>query len=168
MLDRSIRVVRMGLPGIAVYVFVLAIAAMAVVVTLQYSFDETARHVARLRLEHPTTTKRPHSILPAPVHAAGMLDISRIVPVVAGVGGAPGQVVAGPPESPAPAAQLAEVGTAVNMRAGPSRRSDRLFTLDAGETVEVAETDRGWVHVIRHDGNAGWVYSSYLVPRQPQ
>jgi len=52
--------------------------------------------------------------------------------------------------------------TAVNVRSGPSASSDKLFVLAAGEDVKVAESDHGWAHVYRTDGESGWVYSRYL------
>jgi len=50
----------------------------------------------------------------------------------------------------------------VNGRAAPSLASDKRFVLAAGETVEVAETQGGWTHVHRANGDDGWVATRYL------
>jgi SH3-like domain-containing protein len=57
--------------------------------------------------------------------------------------------------------------SAVNVRSDPSAASDKLFVLAPGEDVKVAETDRGWAHIYRADGQSGWVYSRYLAGGEP-
>lgn len=59
-------------------------------------------------------------------------------------------------------AELAEVSSAVNMRAGPSTSTQTLRVLKPGEQVHVIETSGGWLNVALADGSVGWVYSRYV------
>lgn len=52
--------------------------------------------------------------------------------------------------------------SAVNLRAGPSSSAARISVVQAGEPVQVGNTQGGWVQVTLSDGRSGWIYSSYL------
>lgn len=68
-----------------------------------------------------------------------------------------------PEETAEPAANLAHVGaSALNVRAGPSSSTAKLFVLQPGTQVATAETEGGWIRIIAPDGQEGWVYSRYL------
>lgn len=53
-------------------------------------------------------------------------------------------------------------GTAVNLRAGPSKSTARLATLKPGEPLTYGEESNGWVQVTTASGETGWVYHRYL------
>lgn len=58
---------------------------------------------------------------------------------------------------------VARVGnSALNVRAGPSSSTAKLFVLQPGEQVRVAETNGSWALVVRGNGESGWAYSRYL------
>lgn len=64
---------------------------------------------------------------------------------------------------PEPVATSAWVGgSAVNVRAGPSSSTAKLFVLQQGTKVAVTETVDGWSFVTDGSGESGWVYSRYL------
>jgi SH3-like domain-containing protein len=68
-----------------------------------------------------------------------------------------------PPDLTQQAGTLMHVGgKAVNMRAGPSKNTARLLTLQPGAPVSVKETSGGWSFVVAASGDSGWVYSTYL------
>lgn len=52
--------------------------------------------------------------------------------------------------------------SAVNLRAGPSSSAAKISVVQAGEPVQVGNTQGGWVQVTLSDGRSGWIYSSYL------
>lgn len=52
---------------------------------------------------------------------------------------------------------FAVLGDSVALRASPSRHSERLFVLPAGERVAIAETRGRWHYVVAQTGEAGWV-----------
>ena len=53
--------------------------------------------------------------------------------------------------------KFARLGAAVVVRAGPSRTAARLFVLDAGERVAIAEVRGAWIRVVLPSGVSGWV-----------
>lgn len=65
--------------------------------------------------------------------------------------------------TPSPIATYAWVGwEAVNVRAGPSSGTARLFVLKRGAKVAIMERSGGWAFVTDQNGESGWVYSRYL------
>lgn len=50
---------------------------------------------------------------------------------------------------------------AVNVRAGASKNSPKIGTLQAGAPVMMGANNSGWV-AVQFEGGAGWVYQSYL------
>ena len=56
-----------------------------------------------------------------------------------------------------PSGRAARLGGNAALYAGPSTRSERLFVLEAGERVTVAETDGNWARVVLRSGATGWV-----------
>jgi uncharacterized protein YgiM (DUF1202 family) len=72
--------------------------------------------------------------------------------------------VSSPAETPAaePANAVRVGGTAVNLRAGPSKTTAKLATLQPGQALTVGEVNNGWTYVTTPTGESGWVYSSYL------
>lgn len=150
------------------YAAVVAGAAAIALAGIGLAYDQAARHVASSGLAVKARSLR--SVPPTPMLAASDLHSTRLGPaVVAGAGALapPPPAAAAPPPADAVEAERpsAVADAAVNVRAGPSKQSPRLFTLADGEAVQVAGSRRGWVEVIRHDGRSGWVYSGYLVPR---
>jgi SH3-like domain-containing protein len=53
-------------------------------------------------------------------------------------------------------------GSAVNARSGPQNTASVTFVLSAGEAIRVGESEGGWTHVYRLNGEDGWVYHRYL------
>ena len=53
--------------------------------------------------------------------------------------------------------QSARLGGDAALYAAPSRGAERLFVLEAGERVTVAETDGSWARVVLRSGATGWV-----------
>jgi SH3-like domain-containing protein len=49
------------------------------------------------------------------------------------------------------------IGSPVVVRAGPSRAAPRLFVLEPGERVAVAETRGRWIRVVMESGASGWI-----------
>lgn len=67
------------------------------------------------------------------------------------------------------ATEAAWVGTsALNVRAGPSSSTAKLFVLQPGTKVAAAETEGGWVRIIADDGQEGWVFGRYIGSQPPQ
>jgi len=57
-----------------------------------------------------------------------------------------------------PAGDLVHVGSsAVNVRAGPTTAARRLFVLQPGERLTLAETQDGWARVVLPNGVSGWI-----------
>ncbi len=54
-------------------------------------------------------------------------------------------------------------GAGVNVRAGPSTASDRLFALGGGQRVTVTGIEQGWIRVVDAEGRSGWVYEKFLL-----
>jgi uncharacterized protein YraI len=54
-------------------------------------------------------------------------------------------------------------GSAVNVRAGPSTSTARLFVLNRGAKVTISESVGGWTFVEDPGGESGWVFSRYLL-----
>lgn len=52
--------------------------------------------------------------------------------------------------------------SAVNVRAGPSATTARLFVLRPGQKVTAGETAGNWTLITADDGDSGWVSSRYL------
>ncbi|HWA18190.1 MAG TPA: SH3 domain-containing protein [Devosia sp.] len=46
----------------------------------------------------------------------------------------------------------------VNVRSGPGKSSGRVFVLEAGASVTVSETSKGWLHITDGDDRDGWAY----------
>ena len=82
--------------------------------------------------------------------------------------GPPPSAAASPAAAPASAEHTAVIARGVNLRSGPSTKTDAVTTLKAGTEVSRIEEHSGWVHVRVpvHDGEkeprTGWVYNSYL------
>ena len=67
------------------------------------------------------------------------------------------------PETAAEPKELAHVGSsALNVRAGPSSSTAKLFVLQPGTQVATAESDGSWVRIVTSDGQEGWVFRRYL------
>jgi SH3-like domain-containing protein len=67
------------------------------------------------------------------------------------------------------ATEVAYVGaSALNVRAGPSSSTAKLFVLQPGTKVATAESEGGWVRIIAADGQEGWVFGRYLGSDAPQ
>jgi SH3-like domain-containing protein len=64
--------------------------------------------------------------------------------------------------APATAADGRIGSSAVNVRSGPSGSAGKLFVIPAGETVKIGDTNAGWVHVYRQNGEDGWIYHRFL------
>ncbi|HEY0918500.1 SH3 domain-containing protein [Devosia sp.] len=62
----------------------------------------------------------------------------------------------------APARTLWVGRSAVNVRAGPSASTAKLFVLKPGQKVSASETSGGWTLVVADNGDSGWVSSRYL------
>jgi hypothetical protein len=61
------------------------------------------------------------------------------------------------------ATEVAYVGaSALNVRAGPSSSTAKLFVLQPGTQVATAESDGSWVRIVTSDGQEGWVFRRYL------
>jgi uncharacterized protein YgiM (DUF1202 family) len=82
---------------------------------------------------------------PAPAGAADAATVTETAAPVAGV------------EAQDQELRTAHFGDAAVVRASPSRSAAKLFVIEAGEKVTVAETQGNWVHVITGDGTSGWV-----------
>lgn len=54
------------------------------------------------------------------------------------------------------------VARALNLREGPSVRTDVLGRLVNGTKVVVVEQQRGWLRVESEDGQTGWVFARYV------
>lgn len=57
--------------------------------------------------------------------------------------------------------------SAVNVRAGPSAATARLFVLRPGDKVTASETSGGWTLIVAGNGESGWVSSRYLSEAPP-
>lgn len=68
-----------------------------------------------------------------------------------------------PLEAKAPTEQAKVGRSALNVRAGPSTETARLFVLSPNEQVTVVEKDGDWAMVRNAGGESGWVASKYLV-----
>lgn len=116
---------------------------------------------------------------PAPA-SAGLAPVKADSPVTAA---APAVAAVPPPDETAPPAApvttLASVapgdvtpaaepryvwvgGAAVNVRAGPSTGTARLFVLQRGARVTVTERAGDWALIVDQGGESGWVHSRYL------
>lgn len=147
-----------GTRKLALYLSVVAAAAVFTVASLGVAVDQTARHVAQRSAEHPVTTRQPWQVPLPPLLAAADLHTVRLGPVVvAGGHEAAPTAMARSPAPPAPAS------VTVRVRAGAADRTRRVVAFAAGEPLRVAGGDRGWVEVVRHHGASGWVASRYLV-----
>jgi SH3-like domain-containing protein len=51
-------------------------------------------------------------------------------------------------------------GSALNVRSGPSKDSQKLFVLSLGEEVVVLEAGNSWTRVRTADARTGWVFST--------
>lgn len=60
-------------------------------------------------------------------------------------------------EAPEYEGRSARLGDDVALRAGPSRGSPRLFILERGERVKIAETRGDWARIVLRSGVSGWV-----------
>lgn len=66
-------------------------------------------------------------------------------------------------EQALPARTLWVGASAVNVRAGPSPSTAKLFVLRQGQKVSASETSGGWTLIVDDDsGESGWVASRYL------
>lgn len=73
-----------------------------------------------------------------------------------------------PEETAEPETTLAHVGaSALNVRAGPSSSTAKLFVLQPGTKVAAAESEGKWVRIITPDGQEGWVFGRYLSTGEP-
>jgi uncharacterized protein YgiM (DUF1202 family) len=160
---------RMGLyPG------VLLAAGVFIVGSLDFSMDQTIRHVAELRTAAKSASLRPSSVAPAPILTAKDFDAAQAVPVTV-TGEAASKQMGLAEIDPVTTDSVAggqpkvfRVGNSgLNMRSGPGKDSAKTSVLGPGEEVEVGEADRNWVRVIRRSGESGWVFSKYLVPVEP-
>jgi SH3-like domain-containing protein len=109
---------------------------------------------------HPTdgrVTLARENIAPS---SAASLGTSPNWPQLAPVGATAIAGAAAPDPSTLTSEQVGS--SALNVRADPSAASAKLFVLAPGEDVKVGETDRGWAHIYRADGQSGWVFSRYL------
>ncbi len=146
-----------GTRKLALYLSVVAAAAVFTVASLGVAVDQTARHVAQRSAEHPVTTRQPWQVPLPPLLAAADLHTVPLRPVVAGGNESAPTAMARSPAPPAPAS------VTVRVRAGAADRTRRVVAFAAGEPLRVAGGDRGWVEVVRHHGASGWVASRYLV-----
>lgn len=62
------------------------------------------------------------------------------------------------------AAEVLYVRRAVNVRSAPSRASATVGVLSAGQQVEVADRQDGWIRVVASTDATGWVYGTFLAP----
>lgn len=151
---------------LAIYLGVLATAAVLFAESMNFTFDGTAKHVAAIRADPKPASIRPGHVAQTPDLAAKDLDVSRLVPVEVSGEAAEAQMGLATLGEPAtqPRRELFRVrASGLNVRSGPNKDSPKLMVLDVGEEVEVAETQRTWVRVVTADGRGGWVYSKYLV-----
>lgn len=73
-----------------------------------------------------------------------------------------------PEETAEPETNVAHVGgSALNVRAGPSSSTAKLFVLQPGTKVAAAESEGKWVRIITPDGQEGWVFGRYLNTGEP-
>lgn len=138
--------------------------------------DENAQPVAAMAMvaDRPSL---PSYVVRLPDPAARTVDIASIAPVataavptatptqtslevppteVAAISGTEAEA------RPEAGTELAHAISAVNVRAGPSTSTARLFVLQPGEPVRTAGSSDGWVEVISATGETGWVYARYL------
>lgn len=54
----------------------------------------------------------------------------------------------------------------LNVRAGPSGSSGKLFVLKQNEAVQVAEIQGNWARVTTSSGESGWAFQKYLAPAE--
>jgi SH3-like domain-containing protein len=93
---------------------------------------------------------------PAPVRPSLTVTTASIAPPAASVVPAAAEPDVEPKE-------LAHVGSsALNVRAGPSSSTAKLFVLQPGTQVATAESDGSWVRIVTSDGQEGWVFRRYL------
>lgn len=164
----------MSVPAIlrlGIYLGVIVAAGLMIARSLDFSVSETARHVAEFRATSISATLRPGYLAPVPNLTPKDFDPTRLVPVRVSGRAAEAEmgIAAGAQAADAAAAQpkgeLFRVRVnGLNVRSGPGKDSAKIFVLGLGEEVEVAETQRNWVRIIRPDGRSGWVYAKYLVP----
>ena len=161
----------------APYVPLVALAVGGVAL-LPADPDKTVSQAAVARVEAPQPSYLAVPI--ATVDPALLKAVERKAPVVrpsltvttaAASVPAPTQTPAAaglPEETAEPETSVAHVGaSALNVRAGPSSSTAKLFVLQPGQKVATAESEGGWVRVITPDGQEGWVFGRYLSTGEP-
>lgn len=167
---------------VSTFAFPLAAAAIAVVVLMPS--DQDSAPAARTAGSAPPSarpsyiaTALPQTVNTGPAPLAATLGVAPGIPA----GSAPPKaeertaLAALPATDIAVPAETAEeepvsspgtirvVGSAVNLRAGPSTSTAKLLVLQPGENLAVTETSGGWSQVKTESGEIGWVSSRYLV-----
>jgi uncharacterized protein YgiM (DUF1202 family) len=157
------------------YCSVLGAAAISFLGSLSFSVGQTIQHVAELRSSSGAVKLRPSYIAATPILTVRDLDAVQRVSVTGEGRAAQAQmgvatidpVTTGsvPDQTAARNPNLFRVSVnGLNMREGPNKATSKIDVLGLGELVEIAETQRSWVRVVRADGRGGWIYSKYLVP----
>lgn len=54
------------------------------------------------------------------------------------------------------------VSSDANVRSGPTRGAEVLYSLSRGEEVTVSEEQKGWLSIEDDQGRPGWIYSDYV------
>jgi SH3-like domain-containing protein len=49
-----------------------------------------------------------------------------------------------------------------NIRSGPGRKFDIVFTVEKGIPFKVIEQKKNWIHIQHADGDKGWIYKSLV------
>lgn len=60
-------------------------------------------------------------------------------------------------ERPANVGNAIRANGPITVRSGPSTLSERVFTIQPGETLRIAETRGGWARVVLDGGVSGWI-----------
>lgn len=65
-------------------------------------------------------------------------------------------------ESPEDDIDARTVSSDANVRSGPTRGAEVLYSLSRGEEVTVSEEQKGWLSIEDDQGRPGWIYSDYV------
>jgi hypothetical protein len=81
------------------------------------------------------------------------------------IGQKPFSIETRPPEARVPDSSMLVTRTAVNLRVGPSTRTNILMTVPKGGVIKRLSQWEGWSRVETQNGTTGWMSSEFLVGR---
>jgi len=164
----------MAIPVRALTVFaaVIAGAGLFTATGLSMTSGVVATPQASLAVEAAASPAMPSYMSRMPDADAAIRSVARVEPAGTVVREAPAPVILPPPVdvpviaevevAPAPSFTHRVIASGANVRSGPRKTYEHVFTLPNGSLVTVGENEGGWLNIKDEGGREGWVYQGLL------